>query len=702
MNNYEEIDVYINRIIFYNPDNNYYILNTTYEDEELVVVGNLTNIDEKQMYEIKGNYTEHNKYGLQFKAYMAQLKLISQEDIVVKFLSSNNFVGIGEKIALKIYQQYQENENIISAILENPNKLLQIKGLTEQKKEMIIEQLNKQSNDNGMFEFISQNNLDYNDFISLYNKAGIDSNQLIDILKSNPFLLLTKQVNFKEIDKIAKYLNLDKYEYYKLQGYLYSMLKNLGFKLGSTYLDLDEFITFSLSKINFRYDEENISKALQELIDYNLIKIEDNRIYEIDQYEAEVFIAEFINEFNSVKDNYDVSDLINNYQEQQGIVFNNFQIEAISRGVNNKLSIITGGPGTGKSTIVSALIDIIKKLDSNLKIGLVAPTGKASKRLNYLTNHPSMTIHKMLKYDLHSNTFGHDLFNPIEYDILIIDEASMIDNLLFANLLKASFDVSKIILLGDYNQLPSVAQGQILHDLINSKLVITTYLEQIYRQKQGSLITKLAYDILNRQTLQLDYFDNNEIELIDFNDNEKINKLLEDYANIYQDNDIQILAPMYRGRYGIDNLNNIIQNFKFKNSHREYNVGDYVLQLKNRNEEEVYNGDVGKIISIDSSSLKVSFDNTSITYLKAQQNELALAYALTVHKAQGNEYSEIILFLDNNSSYFVDNKIFYTACTRTKKKLYIIANINTINETINNVHNNKRHTYLINMLVKNQ
>lgn len=702
MNNYEEIDVYINRIIFYNPDNNYYILNTTYEDEELVVVGNLTNIDEKQMYEIKGNYTEHNKYGLQFKAYMAQLKLISQEDIVVKFLSSNNFVGIGEKIALKIYQQYQENENIISAILENPNKLLQIKGLTEQKKEMIIEQLNKQSNDNGMFEFISQNNLDYNDFISLYNKAGIDSNQLIDILKSNPFLLLTKQVNFKEIDKIAKYLNLDKYEYYKLQGYLYSMLKNLGFKLGSTYLDLDEFIAFSLSKINFRYDEENISKALQELIDYNLIKIEDNRIYEIDQYEAEVFIAEFINEFNSVKDNYDVSDLINNYQEQQGIVFNDFQIEAISRGVNNKLSIITGGPGTGKSTIVSALIDIIKKLDSNLKIGLVAPTGKASKRLNYLTNHPSMTIHKMLKYDLHSNTFGHDLFNPIEYDILIIDEASMIDNLLFANLLKASFDVSKIILLGDYNQLPSVAQGQILHDLINSKLVITTYLEQIYRQKQGSLITKLAYDILNRQTLQLDYFDNNEIELIDFNDNEKINKLLEDYANIYQDNDIQILAPMYRGRYGIDNLNNIIQNFKFKNSHREYNVGDYVLQLKNRNEEEVYNGDVGKIISIDSSSLKVSFDNTSITYLKAQQNELALAYALTVHKAQGNEYSEIILFLDNNSSYFVDNKIFYTACTRAKKKLYIIANINTINETINNVHNNKRHTYLINMLVKNQ
>lgn len=702
MNNYEEIDVYINRIIFYNPDNNYYILNTTYEDEELVVVGNLTNIDEKQMYEIKGNYTEHNKYGLQFKAYMAQLKLISQEDIVVKFLSSNNFVGIGEKIALKIYQQYQENENIISAILENPNKLLQIKGLTEQKKEMIIEQLNKQSNDNGMFEFISQNNLDYNDFISLYNKAGIDSNQLIDILKSNPFLLLTKQVNFKEIDKIAKYLNLDKYEYYKLQGYLYSMLKNLGFKLGSTYLDLDEFIAFSLSKINFRYDEENISKALQELIDYNLIKIEDNRIYEIDQYEAEVFIAEFINEFNSVKDNYDVSDLINNYQEQQGIVFNDFQIEAISRGVNNKLSIITGGPGTGKSTIVSALIDIIKKLDSNLKIGLVAPTGKASKRLNYLTNHPSMTIHKMLKYDLHSNTFGHDLFNPIEYDILIIDEASMIDNLLFANLLKASFDVSKIILLGDYNQLPSVAQGQILHDLINSKLVITTYLEQIYRQKQGSLITKLAYDILNRQTLQLDYFDNNEIELIDFNDNEKINKLLEDYANIYQDNDIQILAPMYRGRYGIDNLNNIIQNFKFKNSHREYNVGDYVLQLKNRNEEEVYNGDVGKIISIDSSSLKVSFDNTSITYLKAQQNELALAYALTVHKAQGNEYSEIILFLDNNSSYFVDNKIFYTACTRAKKKLYIIANINTINETINNVHNNKRHTHLINMLVKNQ
>lgn len=702
MNNYEEIDVFVNRIIFYNPDNNYYILNTTYDEEELVVVGNLMNIDEKQMYQVKGNYTEHNKYGLQFKAYIAQLKLISQEDIVVKFLSSTNFVGIGQKMALKIFKQYRDYDNIISAILENSEYLNNIKGLSKNKQEMIIEQLKIQSNDNGMFEFISQNNLDYQDFILLYNKVGIDVNELISILKSNPFLLLNKQANFKEIDKIARYLNLEKYEYYKLQGFLYSMLKNLCFKQGSTYLNLDEFIEYSLSKINFSYEQDNIHKALEELSDYNLIKIENNRIYEYDQYEAEAFIGEFINEFNSIKDNHDVSNLISEHQINTGIIFNEDQIEAISRGVNNKLSIITGGPGTGKSTIVSALIDIINKLDSNLQIGLVAPTGKASKRLNYISDHPSMTIHKMLKYDLHSNTFGHNIFNPIEFDILIIDEASMIDNILFSNLLKASFDVSKIILLGDYNQLPSVAQGQILHDLINSKIVITTYLKQIYRQKDGSSITKLAYDILNTKTLDENYFDNNEIEVIDISETKKIDNLLKEYALNYQENDSQILAPMYRGMYGIDSLNTKIQKYKFKESDLLYNVDDYILQLKNRNEDEVYNGDIGKIISIESSSIKVEFDNTTITYLKSQLHEISLAYALSIHKAQGNEYKEIILFLPSNSNYFVDNKIFYTACTRAKKKLYIIASIKSINDAITNIHNNKRYTNLIDLLKNNE
>lgn len=702
MNNYEEIDVFVNRIIFYNPDNNYYILNTTYDEEELVVVGNLMNIDEKQMYQVKGNYTEHNKYGLQFKAYIAQLKLISQEDIVVKFLSSTNFVGIGQKMALKIFKQYRDYDNIISAILENSEYLNNIKGLSKNKQEMIIEQLKIQSNDNGMFEFISQNNLDYQDFILLYNKVGIDVNELISILKSNPFLLLNKQANFKEIDKIARYLNLEKYEYYKLQGFLYSMLKNLCFKQGSTYLNLDEYIEYSLSKINFSYEQDNIHKALEELSDYNLIKIENNRIYEYDQYEAEAFIGEFINEFNSIKDNHDVSNLISEHQINTGIIFNEDQIEAISRGVNNKLSIITGGPGTGKSTIVSALIDIINKLDSNLQIGLVAPTGKASKRLNYISDHPSMTIHKMLKYDLHSNTFGHNIFNPIEFDILIIDEASMIDNILFSNLLKASFDVSKIILLGDYNQLPSVAQGQILHDLINSKIVITTYLKQIYRQKDGSSITKLAYDILNTKILDENYFDNNEIEVIDISETKKIDNLLKEYALNYQENDSQILAPMYRGMYGIDSLNTKIQKYKFQESDLLYNVDDYILQLKNRNEDEVYNGDIGKITSIESSSIKVEFDNTTITYLKSQLHEISLAYALSIHKAQGNEYKEIILFLPSNSNYFVDNKIFYTACTRAKKKLYIIASIKSINDAITNIHNNKRYTNLIDLLKNNE
>lgn len=699
MNKYEEIEVYVNRIIFFNPTNNYYILNTTYDEEDLVVVGNINSIDENQTYQLKGNYVEHPKYGLQFKAYLAQLKLIPQEDIIVKFLSSSDFIGIGAKMALKIYHQYQDHDDIIKAILDNPEQLNEIKGLNNKKQENLLEQLQKHSNDNGLFDFINLYSLDYHDLITLYNKVALDINEFIKILESNPFLLLSKQASFKEIDKVARLLNLEQYEFLKLEGFLYSMLKTLCFKLGSTYLNLDDFINFSLTKINFAYEVDNVALALDELVNHHLIVIKDNRLYDYDQYEAEVFIAEFINEFNLVKDSHNLTSLLDDYQEQQGIIFNNEQRVAIDNGVNSKLSIITGGPGTGKSTIVSALINIINKLNNNLKIGLVAPTGKASKRLNYLTSYPSMTIHKMLKYDMHTNTFDHNIFNPIEYDVLIIDEASMIDNLLFANLLKASFDVGKIILLGDYNQLPSVGQGQILYDLINSKLVTTTVLEQIYRQQEGSLITKFAYDVLKTNVLDENYFKQDEITLISPNDYNRIEDILRDYANEYQIKDIQILAPMYRGKQGIDNLNEMIQFYKYGQEHQKFNLDDYVLQLKNRNEDEIYNGDVGQIINIDANSLIVAYENTNLTYLKAQQYELTLAYALSIHKAQGNEYDEIILFLASNSCHFVDNKILYTACTRAKKKLTIIASLDTINQAIQNIHNNKRQTYLNHLLV---
>ncbi|MDL2212192.1 AAA family ATPase, partial [Erysipelotrichaceae bacterium OttesenSCG-928-M19] len=376
-----------------------------------------------------------------------------------------------------------------------------------------------------------------------------------------------------------------------------------------------------------------------------------------------------------------------------GIMFNDEQKKALDQGVNCPISIITGGPGTGKSTIVDAIIFIIKRLDKRSLIGLCAPTGKASKRLTELTSENSMTIHKLLKFDMHNNTFGHNIFNPLDFDVLIVDEASMIDNLLMGNLLKACFNVSKIILLGDYNQLPSVSQGQVLKDLIDSKYLYTTYLKTIYRQKEGSKIIEMAYKVLNKEKLDLAFFDE-EVKLIASNDSEAIYQQLLTYTKLANKNDIQILAPIYKGLLGIDNINQNVKRIIYGADYHKFDLNDRVIQLKNRNDEEIYNGDIGIVENISERQLVVSFDNNTIGYNSLQALELALAYCISIHKAQGNEYDQVILFLPNYNLNFMDNKILYTAITRAKKKLVIISDLESINYAINNIHNTNRKTLL--------
>ncbi|MDH6604267.1 exodeoxyribonuclease V alpha subunit [Bacilli bacterium PM5-9] len=693
MSNYEKIDAYVEKIIFFNADNNYYILATVYENDDLTITGNFSNIEENFEYQFEGSFVEHQKYGIQFNAINSQIVLPTSKDLIVSFLSGPNFVGIGEKMAEKIYDELCEEEHILDTIVEQPERLKNIKGLSQQKIDNIIRVIKEHTQENGLFEYLNDFQIDYNDVIGVFNKVRIDVDEFISIISKDPYLLMQKQISFKAIDKFAKLLKLDNFELLRAKGYTFGLLKNLCFKTGSTYLTIDDLIINLSNYPNINIDDSTIDIILDNLVNDGLIVIDGNKVYEYDQYENEVFIAEFVLEFGAKKDNDDLSEYIEDYEKYKGIVFNDEQKKAIDYGINCPISIITGGPGTGKSTIVDALINIINKLDNRLLIGLCAPTGKASKRLAELTGRNSMTIHKMLKFDMHNNTFGHNIFNPLDFDVLIIDEASMIDNLLMANLLKACFNVKKIIILGDYNQLPSVSQGQVLKDLIDSNSMYVTYLKQIYRQLEGSKVIEMAYNVLNKKELELDFF-NEEVRLIDLSNNERINQVLKEYVEKDNKNEIQILAPIYKGRLGIDNVNKNIQRLIFGDTFNNYNISDRVIQLKNRNDDEIYNGDIGVIDEITSSGMIVDFDNKKILYNKLQALELYLAYCISIHKAQGNEYDEVILFLPNYNSGFMDNKILYTAITRTKKRLTIISDLESINLAIKNTHSSKRQTNL--------
>lgn len=688
----EKIVAHIKKIIFYNKENSYYILSCDYDEKELVIVGNFNKIEAEHDYEFIGEYVEHHKYGKQFKGYEASIVLPSQEDLFIKFLSSKQFVGIGKKSAKAIYDLYRddESENILENILASPQKLNFIKNFSKSKQTGFLEKLQEQSSEQGLFTFLSNFQIDYQYIVNLYNKTGLKLNEFIKILKNDPYLLINYHIGFKSVDKFAFQLDIIDFDLKRACGYFLDILKSETFKTGSTYLDIEV-----LKELFFiEYPEVSIFEQVINLLsDYQSIVWEGNRIYEYQQYENECFIARFIREFQDEVDDKDIESYLKEYQDYHGIEFNKDQKQALEMAINNKIAIITGGPGTGKSTIVDALIKVCEKIYPQQKIGLVAPTGKASKRLSELTECQSMTIHKMLQYDMFNQTFGCNIFNPLEYDTLIIDEASMIDNILMGSLLKACYNLKRIIILGDYNQLPSVSQGQILKDLIDSQAVKTTFLKEIYRQKQGSQIIEFAYQILNRNNISNDFF-NDEVELISYNDMHAIYNAINEYQEYENKDKFQIISPIYKGKLGIDNINLNMQKNLFKNSDKPYNIKDRVIQLKNRNDEEIYNGDVGEIEKIEENKMIVSFDNRSVSYNKMQQIDLKLAYCISVHKAQGNEYEKVVLFLPNYCANFIDNKILYTAVTRAKKKITIISELDIINEAIHNEYHSQRKTGL--------
>ena len=684
---------------------NYMVSKFKTKEGQITVTGPSFDYDARQKYVLSGTYIDHPKYGHQFSIISIEKYLSDNKDEIISFLSSDLFTGIGKKVALKIYNYF--GDDTLKKLKDNPSLIYELKDISKKQSESIIEGFESLNNPetNTIFHLIS-NGFSNSEAKKIFNKFKLDT---LDISQSNPFKFYTDVygIGFDKVKEYASKIEFCDAEIKYAEAYLIYLINEYTFNNGDTYINIDvlfKMLNKYLNNIDFN---ELIDKAIE---DKYLVK-EDNRLYLANDYYDEIFIVNSLKRYLSddVFEEFIVNYEIESLEDEYGIKYDTLQKDAILNFFKHNMSIIIGGPGTGKTTIVKAMVNIFKKLSPFENLIVVAPTGRAAKRINEICDVESKTIHSLLKWDKETNIFVHDSDNPLMYDVIIIDEFSMVDNSLFASLLKASQKVKKICIIGDNNQLPSIRPGFVLNNLIDSNLFITTYLKFNYRQNRGSEIIKLCDDIKNGN-LDLNKY-HKDIQFIDINDENYSlsDSIKDDIDNGFPLNEIQVLTPMYKGKWGIDNLNKNLQAvFNPKDiSKVEKQFGDFIfreqdkiLQLKNRPNDDVYNGDIGILEEIDlhEKSLLVRYNDVLVFYNYDELIDISLAYALSVHKSQGSEYQVVYFVVSKYNLYMLNRNLIYTAVSRAKNKLVIISDEEIMKQGIQKLMKERNTTLLKRLL----
>lgn len=708
---------YIKKIRFYSESSNYIValIEVEQEDKLITMNGYMNNFNDYEKYAFIGDYEIHPKYGKQFKLSEYRIIYAKESEEIIKYLSSPLFKGIGKALATQIVNTL--GEECLEKIKEDKHNLDLVRGMTEKRREIIYEALTNGDYDQEVMQFFMGHG------ISLKNLGLIQAyyqEKTLEILQNNPYQLVEDidGIGFKTADELALKTGgtLDNPNRIKA-GIIYS-IKQYGFNTGSTYCYLDE-IKIMFSKIIYNIEEVSFNEYLDELIDEGLIIQRGDKYYYFEMDEAEKNIAEYlkirINKPDELFDEKEVERLLTNYEKTQGICYAAKQKEALNYFLKSSCMILTGGPGTGKTTIVQALLKVYSVLYPDDRIGLVAPTGRAAKRLTELTGIYACTIHRLLKWDLHSNTFAMNKSNPLDLDVLIIDEFSMVDCLLLSKLFEAGRGINKVLFIGDYHQLPSVAPGNILQDLMEAG-VKTIELDEIFRQAKDSGIIQLAHHIIHNEIENMDLFeqyrDINFFPCINYDVVKNVKIIVKKAIDEgYDTNDIQVLVPMYQGVAGIDALNDALQdvfnpidefNDSYQIGRKEYRVGDKILQLKNRPDDDVFNGDIGTLVEICrkdnfeylQDTLIVDFDGNFVEYTSNTFNTITHAYCISIHKSQGNEFKIVIMAVLSDYYIMLRRNLLYTAITRAKQSLFILGSSKAFMYGLANYQDSRRKTSL--------
>ena len=530
------------------------------------------------------------------------------------------------------------------------------------------------------------------------------------------------EISFDELDKIAKNKGYETNDERRLEALTINTMKVLTFNNGDTYLYFDEMYEY-IKKYTDNLDKDTFEYILLKLSKQNRVVIIKNKYYLTDYYEAENYIADRLSKLNDMPRRKlpKLETKIKTLEEQNNIIYDHSQKEAITKALNNNLTIITGGPGTGKTTIIKCIVRLLLEIYGikEQKIALLAPTGRAAKKLMDTTGIPAYTIHKYLCWDKEANLFQVDEYHPNQQEYIIVDESSMIDAMLLSSLLKGTTQDSKYIFVGDYYQLPSVSQGQILKDMIDSNVLEVIKLNCLYRQTEGSYIINLAHEIKNKELSEKYLEKTDDYNFISCPDNQ-IQEIVKDIVNIaiekgYHEKDIQVLAPLYKTKNGIDNLNKILQEIMNKPSKTKTEItsgeiifreGDKILQLVNDPDNFISNGDIGyieKIIPAGKSKSKknevtINFDGTLVTYTPKDFINITHGYAISIHKSQGGEFKLVIIPFTPSYKRMLYNKLVYTAVTRAKEKLILIGDSNSFVHGVYNDYIENRKTSLKELL----
>ncbi len=704
----------------FSGDNGYLIASVEDIDtnEEVIIVGYI-NLFKNQVYSFEGDVVEHDKYGEQIVINKYTLEVPKDGEEIINFLSSKSFENIGKRTAKKIVDFYGEES--IEVLKNKPEDVL----INTNVKEHLVEELHNKLNSLDGMEILYKllNPLGFSEFYINEIYQFIQTNNILSVenlIKHNTYRLIDiETINFEKADKIFLYYNEDEKDGYRILNAILDEIDQMCFKTGDTYV-LYEELTLSLKK-KLKFEVNNLKDLLLELQKENKVHLDGETISLESYYIAEKSIAN--NVFNRLEYlslglsksliNTKISSIEKQYKK---INYSDLQKKAIINSLSNNISIITGGPGTGKTTIIDAVVKIFENVkygneaikDISSKIMLCAPTGRAAQRMKETTNMEAKTIHSLLEWDPYKNKFNRDASEPLIQDLIIIDEFSMVDIFLASSIFKAIKPNAIVILVGDSAQLESVNPGNVLQDLIESDKIPTIHLDKIFRQGDGSTIAKFAKSI--DKGIDIDFVNTNDMSLINRNTdlgniiNQIVNK---SYDSGYNEMDVQVLYPKYSGRNGIDNINKLLLPNKDQKSIEAYGVdfylGDKVMQLKNNYDKNIYNGDIGKILHIYNAkkpndlALEVKFKEKKVNLTKKDLLEIKHAYAISIHKSQGSEFKVIILPISKESKNMLNKKLIYTAITRAKDKLVVIGDMDCFKESIL-IEQKRRKTYLNNII----
>ena len=699
----EYIEGSIERIIYYSPETGYTVCQFAPESgEKFTVVGSFPPLSPGEMLKITGKWEINVKFGKQFKVDNFIPVLPSSIKGVERFLSSGLIRGIGPVLAKRIVKKF--GEKTIDTISKTPDRLSQVEGIGRRKLSEIKKSWTEHQKISDLIIFLQEHNISTTLAIKIYAQYGDDSYR---ILKSNPYQACHDiwGIGFKTADQMALKLGMSPSSPERIKAFVRYLMEK----------DTEQGHVFSFQKDvqencakELEVENTQIQEAMESLIREKLIVAEDinvkTALYLPFFYQAQEEVVRLIHElaaFPYLRPSLDVEAAVSAVEEDMRLTFSPQQRLAVKESLFKKILVITGGPGTGKTTIIKAVVDVFEKWER--EVLLAALTGRAAKRISEATRREAKTIHRTLEFNPKQGTFRRNEKRPLDGDALIIDEFSMVDLPLMYSLLKAVPPHMRLILVGDKDQLPSVGPGNLLRDIIESRRVVVVTLDEIFRQEKDSLIVLNAHRV--NQGLPLKYPPQEEKEA-DFyfvrrDDEQKAFKTIINLCSWRIPKrfhlprlspQIQVISPMYKGLIGVDNLNTELQ--RVLNSYgkglrfgtREFRLHDKVMQIRNNYEKEVFNGDIGIVVHVDLSAYRigVDFDGRVVFYQKEEINELVLAYAISVHKSQGSEFQAVVMPLLPQHYIMLQRNLFYTALTRARKLSVIVGSYKALYIAIKN------------------